>query len=91
MLELFKMFITIFLAEVGDRTQITTMFYAANGKHSGIVVFITAILAIMLATSLAVALGKYAPKTMSQVPFKLISGVVFIIFGTWSIWEHYKG
>ena len=54
---LFATFWTVFLAELGDKTQITVFTLGAAGK-SRLSVFVGASLALVLSTLLAVALAE---------------------------------
>ena len=57
MAQLFAIFITVFLAELGDKTQLATVLFAADGKTSPFLVFLAAAAALVASTALAVALG----------------------------------
>jgi len=45
----FSVFFTVFVAEIGDKTQLATMLFAADAKTSKWVIFIAASLALTLA------------------------------------------
>ncbi len=85
---LILMFITVFLAELGDKTQLATVLFAAEGKHHPWIVFAVAASALVASTALAVVLGTAAEKYLSQIPLKLIAGCGFIVLGSWMVWEH---
>ncbi|WP_455372697.1 TMEM165/GDT1 family protein [Limibacillus halophilus] len=83
-------FVTIFLAELGDKTQLATLLFAAEGKTSPVGTFAAAALALVASTALAVTLGTAAERTLTMVPLKLIAGAGFIVIGGWTIWSHFQ-
>jgi putative Ca2+/H+ antiporter (TMEM165/GDT1 family) len=85
---LLLMFITVFLAELGDKTQLATMLFAAEGKHNPWIVFLVAASALVASTAMAVLLGSAAEKYLAVIPLKLIAGSGFVLLGGWMIWEH---
>lgn len=87
----FSVFATVFLAELGDKTQLATVLFAADGKASPVLIFIAAAAALVLSTLIAVVLGSMAEKYLTVVPLKLIAGLGFIAIGIWTVWGHYNG
>jgi len=88
---LIPIFVTVFLAELGDKTQLATVLFASDGARSPLAVFLAASLALMASTAIAVLLGSYAAKYMELVPLKLIAGLGFTAIGLWTVMEHYRG
>jgi putative Ca2+/H+ antiporter (TMEM165/GDT1 family) len=84
-------FATVFLAELGDKTQLATLLFAAGRQASPIVVFVAAAAALVTATALAVVLGTVAERYLAMIPLKLIAGVGFVLIGGWTIWGHFQG
>ena len=78
-------FVTIFLAEIGDKTQIATMLYAAGTEHSKLTVFLGAALALVLASGIGVLAGSFLSKFLDKNYLSYIAGVGFIIVGVWTI------
>jgi putative Ca2+/H+ antiporter (TMEM165/GDT1 family) len=91
MLNLASIFTVIFLAELGDKTQLATLLFATDGKSHPVLVFVAATAALCLATGLAVLLGTYGARHLEQMPLKLIAGVGFIAIGIWTLIEHFRG
>lgn len=87
---LLAIFLTVFFAELGDKTQLATVLFATEGQRSPWLVFAAASLALAASTAIAVLLGTYAAKYMEMVPLKLIAGVGFIAIGGWTLLEHFK-
>lgn len=81
-------FITVFLAELGDKTQLATLMFAADGKHPPVFVFMAAACALVASTALAVLLGVAADKWLNALPLDLIAGIGFIAIGLWTIYGH---
>jgi rubrerythrin len=73
-------FVLIFLAELGDKTQLAAMASSAGSKAPWSV-FIGAASALVLSTLLAVMLGKGIARVAPQHIIKGIAGGVFILFG----------
>jgi len=73
-------FTTIFLGEIGDKTQICSVLLGARFKQFGMV-FSGCFLALFLSTVIAVFLGAYVQKWLPKVPFKKIAGFVMIVTG----------
>ena len=90
MLKVITIFVTVFIAELGDKTQLATLLFASEGDHRPIVVFLAAAGALVLSTALAVLVGTIGAKWLDMVPLKLISGLGFIAIGIWTVAEHYR-
>ncbi|NWG47437.1 MAG: TMEM165/GDT1 family protein [Alphaproteobacteria bacterium] len=78
-------FLSVFIAELGDKTQIATLLFAASGTQSPLAVFGAAALALIASTAAAVLLGSAASRTLAAVPLDLIAGVGFVLIGAWTI------
>jgi putative Ca2+/H+ antiporter (TMEM165/GDT1 family) len=90
MSEIFVIFATVFLAELGDKTQLATLLFAAERDTSPLLVFLAAAGALVLSSALAVALGVGAERYLSVLPLKLIAGLGFIVIGLWTLWGHFQ-
>lgn len=91
MSELLVIFVSVFLAELGDKTQLATLLFATKGEHSPFLVFLAASAALIVATALAVIVGAAAEKYVSVLPLKLIAGLGFIAIGVWTLVDHFSG
>lgn len=85
------MFVTIFVAELGDKTQLATMLFAAERKAPALSVFAASAAALVLGAALSVLLGAMAGKLLAQWPLKLIAGIGFILIGCLAIADHFRG
>lgn len=84
-------FVTVFLAELGDKTQLATLLFATDDGISRWAVFLAASTALIASTGLAVVAGIYAERWLTMVPLKLIAGTGFVLIGLWTIREHFVG
>lgn len=87
----FTIFASVFLAELGDKTQLATVLFSAESKTPRWLVFCAASGALVLSTAIAVALGTLAERYLQTVPLKLIAGIGFILIGAYTVLEHFKG
>jgi len=88
---LIGVFVTVFLAELGDKTQLATVLFASDKAHSPFMIFLAAAAALVVSTALAVFLGTVAERFLTMVPLKLIAGIGFVLMGAWTISEHVRG
>ena len=77
---LFTTFITVFLAEMGDKTQLTTITLSST-TNKPLAVFIGSSLALILATLLGALAGGSIANLIPAFLLKLLSGIVFLIIG----------
>jgi putative Ca2+/H+ antiporter (TMEM165/GDT1 family) len=91
MRELMLVFSTVFLAELGDKTQLATLLFASDEKASPWPVFFAAASALVLSTAIAVVLGTSAERYLTMVPMKLIAGFGFIAVGMWTVASYFRG
>lgn len=84
----FKVFFTtfamIFLAELGDKTQLATLSFAAESK-SMVAVFLGSATALVLSSLLAVLVGTGINRVVPANYIKTGAGVLFILLGVWMI------
>lgn len=78
-------FSTIFLAELGDKTQLATFLYAADGSHSKLMVFVGAASALVVTSAMGVALGSAVSQFVSPRVLSWLAGAGFIVIGLWTI------
>jgi putative Ca2+/H+ antiporter (TMEM165/GDT1 family) len=88
--QLLPIFLTVFLAELGDKTQLATLLFATDGKASPPAIFLAAAAALVVSTAIAVALGTFAERYLIALPLKLIAGTGFIAIGLWTLAENFK-
>jgi putative Ca2+/H+ antiporter (TMEM165/GDT1 family) len=77
-------FASVFVAELGDKTQMATLLYAADPGVAGkLGVFLAAASALVLSTALAVVIGSHAGDWISPKVLKTVAGLGFIAVGAW--------
>jgi putative Ca2+/H+ antiporter (TMEM165/GDT1 family) len=79
-------FVAIFLAEMGDKTQLATL-SAASGGASRWVIFAGAALALVSTTAIAVAAGEGVSRVLPPVWTKRAAGALFIVLGVLYLWS----
>tara|TARA_Y100001968_G_scaffold328578_1_gene376035 strand:+ start:4869 stop:5162 length:294 start_codon:yes stop_codon:yes gene_type:complete len=77
---LFSTFLTVFLAEMGDKTQLTTITLSST-TNKPIAVFIGSSIALIMATLLGALAGGSIANLIPDFLLKLLSGIVFLIIG----------
>ena len=82
---LLAVFGTIFLAELGDKTQLATMLYAAKTPGSTWTVFAGAALALVVSTAIGVMAGELVSRSIDARTLSRIAGAGFIAVGIWTI------
>ena len=73
-------FLMIFLAELGDKTQLVT-FGLAAGSESRVAVFLGAAGALVATSAIAVLLGDAVSQVIPALWLKRAAGVAFLVFG----------
>ena len=71
-------FITIFLAEMGDKTQLATLLLSAESKSPWIV-FIGAGSALIATSLVGVLLGRYLAKVLSPKTLDIAAGMLLMV------------
>ena len=73
-------FFLVFLAELGDKTQLSTMILASKSKSIWYI-FVGSALALVLSSLLGVLVGSVINKYIPPVYLQFLSGVAFLIIG----------
>ncbi|MBI2893743.1 MAG: TMEM165/GDT1 family protein [Deltaproteobacteria bacterium] len=73
-------FAAIFVAEIGDKTQLATLSLAAGGS-SRWVVFAGSALALVATSAIAVLAGEAISRVISPIWLRRAAGVVFLVLG----------
>ena len=82
-------FTTIFIAELGDKTQIATLMLSAESSKP-IVVFLGSSLALISSSIVGVLIGKWLSKTISRSKFAFSTGVLMIIISLFLAFDTFK-
>lgn len=81
---IFSTFLTVFFAELGDKTQLATFGISGNNENK-MSVFVGSVLALTLSSFLAVILGSKIGNFFSKKIISIISGLLFIVMGLYMI------
>ena len=76
-------FSTVFVAEIGDKTQLATLLYAANASHPKLTVFAASAAALVLASALGVLAGSLIADHVNPRVVRWVAGLGFIAVGVW--------
>lgn len=80
-------FITVFIAELGDKTQLATMLFASNRDVNKLTVFIGSATALVLSAALGVLAGSFLSEHISQRHLTIAAGMGFIGIGLWTLFR----
>jgi len=83
----FTVALAFFLAEIGDKTQLSTFSFSALYPDRPISVFLGATFALIIADCIGLAAGAVALKYIPSRIMTLISSFLFIVFGLFSEWS----
>ncbi|HZW59543.1 MAG TPA: TMEM165/GDT1 family protein [Woeseiaceae bacterium] len=84
---LLTVFGTVFLAELGDKTQLATVLYSSRQSVSLVTVFAGASLALIAASGMAVFVGAALSSTVDPRYLSWVAGIGFIVIGAWTLWQ----
>lgn len=74
---------TIFVAELGDKTQLATFLYASNADNPKLTVFLASALALVLTSAIGVLAGSAVSHYVSPKIVSSVAGMGFIAIGLW--------
>lgn len=83
-------FAAVFIAELGDKTQLATMLFASDKEMSKWVVFFAASTALIATSAIGVIAGSTISEFVSEKMLALVAGVGFIVVGIWTIYSVFK-
>ena len=77
-------FSTIFLAELGDKTQLATLMLSAqSGKP--VIIFTAAALALILTSLLGVLIGQWIANNLPRQSLTVVSGIIMLSLGLYLV------
>ncbi len=79
-------FVTIFLAELGDKTQMSTLLMSAE-FHNPWVIFAGAGTALVLTTLIGVWVGQWLSSRLSPRTLDVAAGVMLALISAWLVWD----
>ena len=82
---LLLVFVSVFVAELGDKTQIATLLFATDQNLSRAAVFAASSAALVFASLLAVLFGAEISRLIPPPALRLVAGLGFVVIGTWML------
>ncbi len=83
----FTVFASVFIAELGDKTQLATLLFAADKDVSKLTVFAGASLALIVASGIGVLAGTVISQYISEKYLHYAAGAGFIVIGIWTLFR----
>ena len=78
-------FVTVFLAELGDKTQLATLLFATTPRISKPWLVAAAAAALTAATVIAVVAGEQVGRIAQPAMLRVLAGVGFVVIGVWLV------
>ena len=78
-------FTSVFIAELGDKTQLATMLFASDKDTSKLTVFLGASAALVVTSALGVVAGSFLSHYISEKVLHYLAGIGFIAIGVWTL------
>ena len=76
-------FSTVFIAELGDKTQLATLLYASDASHPKMTIFAASAAALVATSAIAVLAGSVVAEYIDPKVVRWIAGLGFILVGVW--------
>lgn len=80
-------FVSVFIAELGDKTQLATMLFAADKDVSKYTVFFAASAALIVATAIGVLAGSLLSEYINEKYLHYLAGIGFIVIGIFTLYK----
>lgn len=78
-------FLSVFVAELGDKTQLATLLFASRPDTSKVGVFLASAAALVTSSLLAVFVGERLGAWLRPELLKMLAGGAFIAIGAWML------
>ena len=78
---------TVFLAELGDKTQLATVLFASKNTVSLRTIFAGAALALVLTSGIGVAAGALVAQYVNPKHLSYAAGIGFVVIGAWTLYQ----
>jgi putative Ca2+/H+ antiporter (TMEM165/GDT1 family) len=82
-------FLTVLLAELGDKTQLATLGLTTEAK-SKLMVFLGSAAALVVTSLIAVLAGSAVAKAIPPAWLQRGAAVLFVILGVWTFWKSFS-
>ena len=77
----------VFIAELGDKTQLATMLFATDKEVSKYLVFFAASAALIVASAIGVLAGSLFSEFLNEKYLHYIAGIGFIMIGAFTLYN----
>jgi len=84
---LVTVFTSVFIAELGDKTQLATMLFASDKAVGKLTIFVGASLALILTSAIGVAAGSFVSQYVGSKQLQYVAGIGFIAIGIWTLFK----
>lgn len=75
-------FLAVFVAELGDKTQLATLSFATSGQ-SRWSVFLGSAAALVATSAIAVVAGEALSRVIPPIVLQRLAGLAFLVIGAW--------
>jgi putative Ca2+/H+ antiporter (TMEM165/GDT1 family) len=79
-------FASVFIAELGDKTQLATLSFASGGS-SRWAVFLGSAGALVCTSAIAVLAGEALARSIDPKTLQRVAGAAFFVIGGWVLWS----
>jgi putative Ca2+/H+ antiporter (TMEM165/GDT1 family) len=76
---------TVFLAELGDKTQLATLLFASKSAAALWTIFFAAATALVLTSAIGVGAGALVSQHVNPRYLSYVAGIGFIVIGIWTL------
>lgn len=80
-------FVSVFIAELGDKTQLATMLFASDKAVNKYTVFFAASAALIVASAIGVLAGALVAEQINERYLRYIAGIGFIGIGIFTLYN----
>jgi putative Ca2+/H+ antiporter (TMEM165/GDT1 family) len=84
-------FASVFVAELGDKTQLATLLFAAESTNPRATVFLASALALVATSAIGVLAGAAVSQAVSPRALSTVAGVGFVAIGVWTLVRAWSG
>ncbi len=83
----FTIFAAVFIAELGDKTQLATILFASDKEVSRLTVFFASSTALVVASAIGVIAGSLLSEYIDEKILSYIAGAGFIVIGSFTLYQ----
>jgi putative Ca2+/H+ antiporter (TMEM165/GDT1 family) len=80
-------FASVFVAEMGDKTQLATLLFASDKEVSKWTIFLGASMALVATSAIGVLVGSTLSNYVSEKHLHYFAGAGFVVIGLWTLWK----